>query len=169
MSDTIISNTGPPFHLTEIGQEGLLSLFERVIISEQVQTELTRHGVFDLVVAVLGDRLMVERVAQIELDSQQAVLSRFKVHLVDLSVAALAARMSPDAVLTDDLELRKGLEMRGHTVVGSVGVLIRAFKAGRFTKAELHAYLDRLFDGSTLYLSKGFRAHVRKLLDSLTD
>jgi hypothetical protein len=47
-----------------------------------------------------------------------------------------------------------------------VGVLIRAFKAGRFTKAELHAHLDQLFDGSTLYLSKGFRARVRKLLDS---
>lgn len=146
-----------------------MSLFGRVMISEQIQMELRRHGVFDRVAATLGDRFVVERVTQPELDAQQAALSGFKVHQVDLSVAALAARILPDVVLTDDLELRKGLETQGHTVVGSVGVLVRGFKAGRFTKAELQAHLDLLFNDSTLYLSKGFRVYVRKLLDNLID
>lgn len=169
MNETAVSDTGPPLHLAEIGQEHLLSVFGRVICSEQIQLELARRGVFNRVVVVLGDRLTVANVAQIELDSQQVALSGFKVHQADLSVAALAARVLPNVVLTDDLELRKGLEVRGHTVVGSIGVLVRAFKAGRFTKAELQAHFDLLFDDSTLYLSKGFRAYVRKLLDNLTD
>jgi len=169
VNETAVSNTGPPLHLAEIGQESQLSLFAQVSISEQVQEELARHGAFDDVAVALSNSLRVETVTEPELDAQRAALSAFKVHQADLSVAALAARLSPDVVLTDDLELRKGLEAQGHTVVGSVGVLIRAFKAGRFTKVELQTYLDQLFDGSTLYLSKGFRAHVRKLLDSLPE
>jgi predicted nucleic acid-binding protein len=138
------------------------------MISEQIQVELRRHGVFDRIAATSGDRFVVANVTQPELDGQQAALSGFKVHQVDMSVAALAARVLPDVVLTDDLELRKGLETRGHTVVGSVGVLVRGSRAGRFTKAELLTHLDLLFNGSTLYLSKGFRAYVRIFLDNLT-
>lgn len=144
-------------------------MFERVAISDQVKAELTRRGVFDRLAAALGSSLVVENLAEPELDAQQVALSAFKAHRADLSIAALAARLSPDVVLTDDLELRKGLEAQGCTVVGSVGALVRAFKAGRFTQAELYAHLEQLFDGSTLYLSKGFRAHVRNFLDSLTD
>jgi predicted nucleic acid-binding protein len=167
VNETAVTDAGPPLHLSEIGQEVALTVFEWVTISPQVKQELMRAGVFDRVAAVLGDRLRVERVSPSELDAQRAVLSRFSVHPADLSVAALAARLSPDVVLTDDLNLRKGLEAQRRRMVGSVGILVRAFKVGRFTKRELLAHLDRLFDGSTLYLSKAFRAHVRRLLDNL--
>ena len=169
MNETAVADTGPPIHLAEIGQESQLTIFKLVIISEQVKVELKRRGVFDRVAAMLGDHLVVESVTQPELDAQRAALSRFRVHQADLSVAALAARLAPEVVLTDDLELRKGLETQGHLVVGSVGVLVRAFKAGHLTKAELQACFDQLFDGSTLYLSEGFRIHIHKLLSSLTN
>jgi predicted nucleic acid-binding protein len=169
VNETAVADTGPLLHLAEIGQESQLTMFGLVTISDQVKVELKRRGVFDRIAAIPGDHLMVESVTQSELDAQRVALSRFKVHQADLSVAALAARLTPEVVLTDDLELRRGLEARGHSVVGSVGVLVRAFEAGRLAKAELQAYLDQLFDGSTLYLSKGFRIYVRKLLDSLTN
>lgn len=169
MNETVVADTGPPLHLAEIGQESQLTIFGLVIISKQIKAELKRRGVFDRVRAALGDRLVVESVTQQELDAQRVALSNFKVHQADLSVAVLAARLTPEVVLTDDLELRRGLEARGYLVVGSVGVLIRAFKAGHLTKAELQAYLDQLFDGSTLYLSKGLRTYIYKLLDGLTN
>jgi len=168
VNETAVADTGPPLHLAEIGEEGQLIVFRLVVISEQVKAELKRHGVFDCVAAILGNHLLVESVTHSELDTQQVMLSKFKVHQADLSVAALAERLMPELVLTDDLELRKGLESQGYSVVGSVGVLVRAFKMGRFTKAELQARLNQLFDGSTLYLSKGFRIYVQKFLDSLT-
>ena len=168
MADTAVADTGPPLHLVEIGQERTLALFEWVAISEQVKNELARADVYEAVASALGDRMRVERVSPRELDAQRALLSTFALHPADLSVAALAARLSPDVVLTDDLNLRKGLEAQGRTAVGSVGILVRAFKMGRLTKPELQAHLDRLFDGSSLYLSKGLRVHVRRLLDNLT-
>ena len=167
MSRTAVADTGPLLHLTEIGQENLLTGFDLVTISEQVVMELKRHGIFVHVSVILCDCLTIEVVTQLELDRQWADLSKFRIHEADLSVAVLAARLVPEIVLTDDLELRKGLETQGCSVVGSVGVLFRSFKAGHLTKLELQKCFDQLFDGSTLYLSKGFRVYIHKLLDNL--
>lgn len=167
MLETAVTDTGPLLHLAEIGQEGLLRLFERVIASEQVAAEARRFGVLDRITSALGCRLVIERVTDGEVSAQREVLDDRCAHQTDLSVAALAARSTPDVVLTDDLTLRKGLEAQGCQVVGSVGILVRAFRAGRVSKSDLHVSLERLFDGSSLYLSKSFRAHVRSLLDDI--
>lgn len=166
VKQTAVSDTGPPLHLVEIGKENLLSLFRAVIISEEVQTELVRHGVWDKIqsVPLCMDVVQVNRNELIE---QRRAMSGFRVHLTDISVAALAARMSPDVVLTDDLELRKGLENQGRLVVGSVGILIRSFKTGNLGKSELLACIDTLLNGSSLYLSKGFAVHIRRLLEDM--
>lgn len=167
MSETVVSNTGPLLHLTEIELERLLIIFDQLIISGQVKSELKRHSVLGKVEATMSHRLIVESVTQLELDAQMTTLSRFKLHQADLSVAALAERFSPELVLTDDLELRKGLEAQGYLVIGSAGILVRGFKSGFLTREELQVFLTKLFDGSTLYYSSGFRTYVQKLLDDL--
>jgi len=169
VNETAVADTGPLLHLVEIGQESQLNIFGQVIISKHIEAELKRRAVFDRVAAILDDHLAIESVTQSELDAQRMALSRFKIHQADLSVAALAMFLMPDVVLTDDLELRKGLELQGCLVVGSVGILVRAFKADRLTKGELQTCFERLFDDSSLYLSKGFRTHVHNLLASLID
>ncbi len=95
-------------------------------------------------------------------------LSAFRLQEADLQVAALAELRKPSAVLTDDLELRRALEQRGHLVVGSIGVLIRAYKNGPLTRVAFEKALIRLLDDSSLYLSRAFRQHVLRLLDQLT-
>jgi predicted nucleic acid-binding protein len=139
-----------------------------VTITGQVEEELAARKALDAVVAALPGRLRVEAVSPSEIDATRRSLQRFKLHEPDLSVAALAASTRPDLVLTDDLELRKALEARGHLVVGSVGILVRAFKEARLSRAGLEAALDALLDGSGLYLSKAFRLHVSKLLGNLS-
>lgn len=167
MIEPVVSNTGPLLHLSEIAVERSLIIFDQLIISGQVKSELIRYNVFSKVEATMGHNLIVEVVTKTELDAQMAALSGFKLHQADLSVAALAEKLSPALVLTDDLELRKGLEAQGHLAVGSAGILIRAFKLGFLTREELQVSLANLFDGSTLYYSRGFRAYVQKLLDDL--
>ena len=167
MPETAVTDTGPLLHLAEIGQEHVLGLFERVVASEQVAAEATRHGVLGRVRSALGHHLVIDAVTEGEVSAQHDLLGGRCTHEADLSVAALAARTTPDVVLTDDLALRKGLEAQGLEVVGGVGILVRAFRTGRVPKSELQGSLERLLDGSSLYLSKGFRAHVRALLDEV--
>ncbi len=75
--------------------------------------------------------------------------------------------MKPNFVLTDDLQLRKALETQGHKVVGSVGVVVRAFTFGIIDKAELQTIIDELLDGSSLYTSRSFRRHVYDILNDI--
>ena len=81
--------------------------------------------------------------------------------------SAPAARIRPDVVLSDDLDLRRALESQGFTVVGSIGVLFRALRTGRLRKRGLLARLDDLLDDSSLYTSKAFRITVRRIVDEL--
>lgn len=165
--ETAVSDTGPLLHLSQINKENLLNIFQSIIVSEEVRNELIRHGNYDRIKALLIDQFTIAQVTRIEIDEQRNKMRGFKVHKTDLSVAALAAGLSPDVVLTDDLELRKGLEVQDHTVVGSVGILIHAFQSGKLDKSELFSSINKLFDNSTLYLSKGFAGYVRKLIDNI--
>ncbi len=85
-----------------------------------------------------------------------------------MQVLALAkSQRFASAVLTDDLDLRRCLEDQGAVVVGSVGVLVRAYSRGYLTRAELENAIEALFAQSTLHTSRAFAAHVRRLLDEL--
>jgi predicted nucleic acid-binding protein len=90
------------------------------------------------------------------------------IHPADAQVLALAQRDQFQApVLTDDLDLRRRLEYLEVTVVGSVGVLVRAFTAGRLKRDELDSAVDALFLKSTLYISRAFRIYVLNMLANL--
>lgn len=167
MPERAVSDTGPVLHLGEVGELGQLEVFESVAVSQQVRSELRKHGALRHAAEILGDRLRVERVTQEQVETQRRQLSSLQLHAADLSTCALAARVRPDVVLTDDLALRKGLEGQGQVAVGSVGVLVRAYRTGRLSRTQLDASLDRLFNGSSLYTSQAFRARVRELLDKM--
>ena len=78
--------------------------------------------------------------------------------------------MAPAAHLAcagDDLAVPRYLELQDAIVVGTVGVLVRAYNLGIIVRAELNQAIDELFEHSTLRLSKAFRAYVRRLMSEL--
>jgi len=160
-----VADTGPVLHLAEIGCLRLFELFERLLISQQVRAELRALSVLSRAITILGERLRIEEVLPYEISEAQRNAADFKLQKADLSVIALAHKVSPNIVLTDDLRLRKALESQRFTVVGSVGVLVRAFRMGLINRAELEDAVDRLLDDSSLYTSSVFRSLVRGIID----
>ncbi|MHB1460850.1 MAG: hypothetical protein ACYC1M_06185 [Armatimonadota bacterium] len=114
----------------------------------------------------MTDHIQIERVSLSEIDTKRVQLSGFRLHMADLSLVVLADRLKPDVVLTDDLQLRRALETQSYTVVGSIGLLLRAYTTGIIMKEQLYLVVDQLFDGSSLYTSRAFRNHVKMILDS---
>ncbi len=163
-----VSDTGPLLHLTEIGCSHLLTIFSNLMISPQVEAELVQYRIREHIKKVLGDHLTIANVEPHEIKIQQQNLTGFQIQLTDMSVVILTSKYKPEITLTDDLELRKVLEHQEHTVTGSIGILIRAFKTQRLTQTELITHLDQLFDDSTLYLSREFYVHVQNLINQHT-
>jgi predicted nucleic acid-binding protein len=86
----------------------------------------------------------------------------------DAQVFALAkAERFEKTVLTDDLALRRRIEAQNGIAVGSIGILIRAYRIGQLQRSELDEAIEALFQHSTLYLSRPFRAYIQRLLESL--
>ncbi|MCS3918517.1 DUF3368 domain-containing protein [Fervidibacter sacchari] len=52
-------------------------------------------------------------------------------------------------------------------MVGSVGILFRAYTEGRLDKAELIQAINKLFTESSLYLSEGLKRRVMKRLRAI--
>ncbi len=167
MPESCVSDTGPILHLMEIGYSACLKCVETIYISPQVRTELRKHAAHEILFRSLDVCVHVKRVTLSEIAAQRGRMQGYLLHTADLSTAALAERLKPDVVLTDDLQLRKALEMHGHKVVGSVGVIVRAFTSGIIDKPELHAAIDKLLDGSSLYTSRAFCKHVNDMLSSI--
>ena len=143
-------------------------IFACLSIPPLVAQELADYD-FDL--AWLGQVGIDCVVADVAEDSWRKVLQEPTappIQPADAQVLALARQDEfGHPVLTDDLALRRRLEAEGADVVGSVGVLVAAYRSGWLARRELDQAVDALFTRSTLHLSRAFRAYVHHLLGSL--
>jgi predicted nucleic acid-binding protein len=163
-----ISDTGPILHLQEVGWQAALGIFTHLILPDLVAEELRAYGLdplqFDLPDVTCS-------VVPVPVEHWHAVIHEPRgsvLHPADAQVVVVAqATQFHHPVLTDDLALRRWLEEQGSVVVGSIGVLVRAYQAGRLHRSDLDMAVEAVFDHSTLHLSRAFRAYVRQVLLSV--
>ena len=167
MNETAVADTGPLLHLAEIQQDALFTNFRKIVISSAIEAELVRYQVMGRLRSILPDQLHVIPVEVPPPAFCPQEINEFRHQPADVSVIRLACLIQPQLVLTDDLLLRRYLESKNYKVVGSIGILIRSFHLQQISKNDLYFYLDRLFDDSSLYFSRGFYAYVRTLLEHL--
>jgi predicted nucleic acid-binding protein len=163
-----VSDTGPILHLREIGRLPLLAPLSPLVIPDLVQAELDVYDIPAAEMAKAGAELTVVPVAE-PIWKEILLMSGFsRIQPADAQVFAVARSSSSDVlVLTDDLALRKLLERDGATVVGSFGLLIRAYRDGRLNRNTLERSVDDLLERSTLHLSRVFRSYIRQLIEEL--
>ncbi len=162
MTDQAVSDTGPLRHLTEIGAHPILALFGRIVVPQLVVRELRAQGFWTCLVRDLSQLLAV--VGGPTLRAALALARTHHLEAADAAVLAVAAEYPDHILLTDDLALRRAAKRRGHRVVGTIGVVGRAYQTGRLSLAEADAMLERLVDESTLYLTAGVVEQIREAM-----
>ncbi|MBI4674826.1 MAG: hypothetical protein HY741_24540 [Chloroflexi bacterium] len=137
MADAI-ADTGPILHLSEIDQLRALNIFARITMPRLVLQELDKHNVtrgrFDNQMF----ELVIVDVPESKSQSLTEMVGQPVIHAADAQVFVIAQEPQfATPVLTDDLALRRRLESAQATAVGTIGVLIRAYKQAFLTRQEL--------------------------------
>jgi len=165
-----ITDTGPVLHLHEIRQQERLGIFDSLVVPELVVEELLTYGIDPSHLGVARLNVTVLSTERAEWEPVVSEPGQPTIHPADAQVFVLArSSRFQKPVLTDDLALRRRLESQGATVVGSVGILVRAYTGGHLSRSGLESAVDALFIVSTLHMSRAFRAYVRHLLNTLPD
>lgn len=163
-----ISDTGPILHLSEIDQLHALNIFARITIPILVLQELEFHNVTRGRFANQLFELVIVDVPESKWRPLTQTLGEPAIHAADAQVFVLAQESNfATAVLTDDLALRHELESAQGVAVGTIGILIRAYRQTVLTRRQLDSSLDALFTASTLHASRAFKAYIEKLLSQL--
>jgi len=160
----IVCDTGPLTHLWQIDLWAAFSAFNTIHLADQVVRELKQHVALKRLKKLAGCALKIHIVSQDQIESAKKLISPLILESADLATFSLAQKLWPDFVLTDDLTLRQTLDDQKQKPMGSVGLLLYAYKAGLLNREELDQSIDRLFMHSTLYLSPQFKSYVRKLI-----
>ncbi len=162
-----ITDTGPILHLHEINHLNALESFEELQMTPLVVEELSRFGLEPKLLEAAGPKVAV---FPPESDTWQSLLQDGGpvIQPADAQILVLARQTHFGLpVLTDDLSLRQRVESEGGTAVGSLGILLRAYRIGALTRQRLENAVERLLKESTLHLSVTFRGYIRRLLQEL--
>lgn len=161
-----VCDAGPLTHLWQIHLWIAFRAFDAIHLPEHVVKEIEQHVILEQWKIIVGRTFETHLIASSEIEVAKNLLS-LPLQVTDLAVFSLAQQLMPDFVLTDDLTLRRALEEHGHKPMGSVGLLVYAYKAGFLAQDTLDQAIDQLFVHSTLYLSPQFKTYVRKMFDEL--
>lgn len=163
-----IADTGPILHLHEIDQVKALGIFSHLIMPDLVVKELRAYNLDLPLLDVTGLNTSIIVVAREQWAAVTHEANEPSIHPADAQVFTLAqSNQFRLPVLTDDLALRRRLETRNATVIGSVGILVRAYTTGLLNRNELENFVEALCTTSSLHMSSPFIAYVRQLITNL--
>ena len=153
---TVVSDSGPLTHLWQVGQWRTFSTFIAMHIAEQVAQEVRLHVPLDESEQHIGYAISAHGVLPTEIVSCRAELpSGLVLQDADVATIVLAQQITPDLVLTDDLALRQAVEAKAMTPMGSVGVIVRAFRSGvREKSGPYHDFVQGWCDRASIQIRR---------------
>ncbi|MFZ4860283.1 MAG: DUF3368 domain-containing protein [Desulfuromonadaceae bacterium] len=161
-----VVDTGPLLHLYEIDNlEMITAVFSTIHLPESVVREINNEPILQFI-RKNTVQITVNSVSEPDLFATKEKYSLFQLHLADLAVLTLLGIIDDALGVTDDLALRRAIESNGRTVVGTIGILFRAYKQGIIDKLRLSTLINMVFDDSTLYLNSAFMSRVLGMVDS---
>ena len=139
-SNLIVSNTGPLIALDACNQLDLLrSLYDRVVVPEEVERELARGGGTALPSGLTAAHRTWVDVLPLSNSPSSALLARLDAG--EAAVITLALELSAPVVLIDEKRGLKIAREMGLNAVGSVGTLLLAKRRGLITEVKPHLHL----------------------------
>lgn len=149
-----ISDAGPLIHLAEIGSLTLLSVFGALHIPDAVWSETVGQG--RVLESAVSDLANVQRHALPQSQVVQFVRQNDLARLQEgeRECLCLCQRFGVDTLLTDDLAVREAAKRLNLIPVGSLGIVVRAYRLRRISLSEAERHIADLYDVSSLFVAR---------------
>ena len=149
-----VADAGPLIHLAEVGMLRVLKCIGQLLIPEMVWAETVGAGRVraDEVMGKTGmQRTPIQSAELVQFVSQHSLQH---LHAGECEALCLCARVACTTLLTDDLAVRDAAKTLNITPVGSLGLIILAFRTGILTRLDAEQALFNLFDISSLFVTR---------------
>lgn len=150
----VVADAGPLIHLTEIAGLQFLTLFETVVITEHVWRETIAHSpIFSATIAEFDN---VERTTVAQADFLQFVRTHQLEHLHqgESECFYVCRQRGIAVILTDDLAARDAAKRLQLTPVGSLGVIVNAYRNRMISLTDAERLISALYEVSSLFVTK---------------
>ena len=150
-----VSNASPIIFLSKIDALDLLpQCFNEILIPIAVADEL-----FDYHPPAYIQQIQVSPAGS---EFVRGAIGRL--HIGELEAIVLAQETQADYVILDDLLARRKAQRLGLKTIGTIGILLLAYKKRLLSRMDLEGYMSRLINDHRMYLSPSILA---KIMDSL--
>jgi len=149
-----VADAGPLIHLDEIRALTLLCLFEALHIPDAVWEETVGKG------RVTPENLKrLRNISRHSLDRESVrsfIRERRLYHLQagEIECLYLCLEKGIPVLLTDDLAVRDAAKRMGVTPVGSLGVVVKAYRSGLISLEEAGQKIKELYEVSSLFVTR---------------
>jgi predicted nucleic acid-binding protein len=165
-----VSDSTPLIYLAKIGRLSLLSgVFKSIYVPEAVFNEAVSQGkalnMIDafIIEKAVGDWIIMERVEP-EVDAEYSFIdTNTRLGAGEKEALKLCKQLGALYFIADDREARRVSRILNIKPVGTLGILVKAYRQGSITKAEVLQVLEDL-------MKAGFRMSVsvyRRVLDEM--
>jgi len=149
-----VIDSGPIIHLTEIGCLSLLRIFSALHIPDAVWHETVEQGR-----VLQEDLLRVNRINRHALSP--TAINQFttekglkKLDAGERECLYLCRQISVPLILTDDLAVRDAANLLNIIPVGSLGIVVKAYKSEQISLSEAERIINALYDISSLFVTR---------------
>jgi predicted nucleic acid-binding protein len=149
-----VADAGPLIHLNEIGCLALLQIFAVLHIPHAVWSETVGQArITQSDLQTLGN-IHQHDVLPVELDRFVRTNKLEDLHAGERECLYVCQQIGVSVLLTDDLAAREAAKRLRFTPVGSLGIVVKAHRAGHISLSDAERHLADLHDISTLFVTR---------------
>lgn len=166
-----VSDAGPLIHLAEIDGLALLHMVATLHIPDAVWSETVGQGRLSHADVVRLGNVQRSTLAQSEVTQFIRENRVEDLHIGECQCLYLCQQAGISLFLTDDLDAREAAKRFHLTSVGSLGIVVRAYRLRSISLADAERYITALYDVSSLFVTRAIvelaieQLHQRFTLD----
>lgn len=144
-----VIDTGPVIHLSEINALYCLRICAKIWMPESVLIEIKRM----LRKAQVPENIKAYHLYRKEMLRAVSIAKKFSLHLAESEALAIAVQNKIKIFFTDDLDARIAAQQLKLIPIGTLGIILRAYREKLVTKEVAKKYIENLQEESTLFLT----------------